>query len=434
LSDEQFDSIDYFRTDALTEDPYPYFEHLRQQCPVTKEPYHDVYMVTGYDEAIEVYHDQTAFSNCNSATGPFAKFPVPLDGDDITEIIEAHRHELPFSDQLPSFDPPKHTAQRGLLMRLITPKRLRENEAFLQLLADRQIDKFHARGECEFIREYTGPYTLLVIADLLGVPEADHEEFLKKLIRDSDSWINEKFLKKLMNDSDLTTGNKPLEFLYEQFTAYIEDRRRQPRDDVMTGLATATFPDGSLPPVEDVMKIASNLFAAGQGTTARLLGTLLQILGDRPELQQQLRDDRSLIPAFIEETLRLESPIKGTFRLARVPTTVRNTEIRAGSTVMVLPAAANRDPREFERPDELRLNRENGRQHIAFGHGIHTCAGAPLARAEANVSLERLLDRTEDIRISESHHGPAGARHWEYSPTWMLRGLDNLHLEFTPVG
>jgi cytochrome P450 family 150 subfamily A5 len=418
LSDEPFDSIDYFRTDALTENPYPYFEHLRDRCPVTKESHHEVFMVTGYDEAIAIYHDQVTFSNCVSAIGPFARFPVPLEGDDVTEIIEKYRENLPFGDQIPSFDPPKHTAQRGLLMRLITPKRLKENEEFLHRLADRQIDQFHAKGGCEFVSEYAGPYTLLVIADLLGVPEDDHAEFLSHLMR----------------QSHVEMSHKPLEYLYAQFTTYIEDRRRQPRDDVMTGLATATFPDGTLPPVGDVMRIASNLFAAGQETTARLLGTALQTLGERPELQQQLRDDRSLITPFIEEMLRLESPIKGTFRLSRVPTTVGDTEIPAGSTVMVLPSGANRDPREFECPDELRLDRENVRQHIAFGHGIHTCAGAPLARAEANVSLQRLLDRMQDIRISEAHHGPSGSRRWAYTPTWMLRGHDRLHLEFTPVG
>ncbi len=418
MTDEQFDSIDFFLTKDLVENPYPYFEHLRRQCPVVKEPHHDVYMVTGYDEAVEVYHDQSTFSNCNSAIGPFAKFPVPLEGDDVTEIIETYRDGLPFGDQLPTFDPPKHTAHRGLLMRLITPKRLKENEASLRRLADNQIDRFHGRGECEFIGEYAQPYTMLVVADLLGVPEEDHEEFLEKL----------------MHNDHIEMTHSPLEYLYAQFTRYIEDRRREPRDDVMTGLATATFPDGTLPPVEDVMKIASNLFAAGQETTARLLGTALQRLGEGPELQQQLRDDRSLVPAFIEETLRLEPPINGTFRLSRTPTTVRDTEIPAGSTVMVLPAAANRDPREFERPDELRLDRENARQHIAFGHGIHTCAGAPLARAESNVSLQRLLDRMGDIRIAEGHHGPAGARHWQHTPTWMLRGHDRLYLEFTPVG
>ncbi len=417
MNDSDFDSMDYFRDDALVDDPYPYWDHLRTRCPVRKEPAGGVYMVTGFDEAVAVYHDPVNFSNCNSAIGPFATFPVPLEGDDVSEIIETYRDTLPFSDQLPTFDPPKHTAHRGLLMRLITPKRLKENEAFLRELADRRIDTFHAAGRCEFVREYAGPYTLLVIADLLGVPEADHAEFVDRLMR-----------------HEVKMSHKPLEYLYEKFTTYIEDRRREPREDVMTGLATATFPDGSLPPVDDVMRIASNLFAAGQETTARLLTTSLQILGDRPELQQTLRDDRALVPLFIEEALRLESPIKGTFRLSRVPTKVGTTEIPAGRTVMVLPAAANRDPREFGSPGELRLDRENGRQHLAFGHGIHTCAGAPLARAEANVSLQRLLDRMGDIRIDASRHGEPGARRWEYSPTWMLRGLEHLHLEFTPIG
>ncbi len=418
MTDIDLDALDYFRTDALTDDPYPYWDHLRSRCPVDQESHHDVYMVTGYHEAIQTYHDQASFSNCISAIGPFARFPVPLEGDDLTEIIETYRDKLPFGDQLPAFDPPKHTAHRGLLMRLITPKRLKENEEFMVVLADRQIDQFHARGECEFVSQYAGPYTLLVIADLLGVPEADHERFLEEL----------------MHRSPLSMEHNPLEYLYEQFTAYIEECRRRPREDVMTGLATATFPDGTLPPVDDVMRIAANLFAAGQETTARLLSTSLQTLADRPELQDRLRHHRDLVPTFIEEMLRLESPIKGTFRLARVDTTIGDTKVPAGSTVMVLPGAANRDPREFDHPDELRLDRPNGRQHIAFGHGIHTCAGAPLARAEANVSLQRVLDRTADIRISESHHGPAGARHWDYTPTWMLRGLEELHLEFTPIG
>src|SRR5262249_9099839 len=155
-------------------DPYPYFDHLRAQCPIHQESQRNVFMITGYEEAVEVYRDHATFSSCNTVSGPFVTFSVPVQGDDISEIIDAHRDELPFSDQLPSFDPPKHTEHRGLLMRLITPKRLKENEDFMWRLCDQQLDEFIANGRCEFIGDFAQPFTLLVIADLLGVPESDH--------------------------------------------------------------------------------------------------------------------------------------------------------------------------------------------------------------------------------------------------------------------
>ncbi|TMA31922.1 MAG: cytochrome P450, partial [Deltaproteobacteria bacterium] len=320
---------------------------------------------------------------------------------------------------------PKHTAHRALLGRLLTPKRLKENEEFMWRLADRHIDEFLSRGECEFIYDYASPFTLLVIADLLGVPESQHDQFRKELQGDHRPQES--------RSADGTVAHKPLEFLYQRFTKFIEERRREPRGDVMTGLATATFPDGTLPEVRDVMLIASNLFAAGQETTARLLSTMFLLIGERPELQQLLRDEHDRIPNFAEECLRLETPLQSTFRLARVATEIGDVPIPAGTTVMLLPAAANRDPRKFEDPGEFRLDRPNWRQHLAFGSGVHSCAGAPLARAEARVSAERLLDRMADIRISEEAHGPAGARRYEYPKTYMLRGLERLHLEFEPI-
>ena len=310
-------------------------------------------------------------------------------------------------------------------MRLITPKRLKENEEFMWRLADRQIDEFLDRGECEFIRDYANPFTLLVIADLLGVPEAEHDTFRQELQEDKRAH---------QPDAGKQPGpvaHKPLEFLYERFTAYIEECRRAPRADVMTGLATATFPDGSVPDVHDVALIAANLFSAGGETTARLLGSAMQLIGERPDLQQRLRAEPDLIPGFIEETLRLESPIQGEFRLPRVATRIGTVDIPPGTNVMVHNGAANRDPRQFEAPNEFRLDRTDGRLHLGFGFGIHTCVGAPLARAEARASLVRLLARMTDIKISEREHGPAGARRYEYSPTYMLRGLERLHLEFT---
>jgi cytochrome P450 len=310
-------------------------------------------------------------------------------------------------------------------MRLITPKRLSENEAFMWRLADRQLDEFVANGECEFVSEFASPFALLVIADLLGVPESDHAMFRAELGAQRPG--------RAVGSSKTTMAHSPLEFLYARFTDYIADRRRNPTDDVMTGLATATFPDGSLPEVIDVVRVAANLFAAGQETTVRLLGSALQLLAEDPELQQGLRAARDRIPNFVEETLRYESPIKGDFRLSRVATNIGGVDIAPGTTVMVLNGAANRDPRRFERPNEFEPDRANARQHIAFGHGVHTCPGAPLARAEGRVSIERILDRMRDITISEAQHGPADTRRYDYAPTYILRGLKRLFLEFEPV-
>jgi cytochrome P450 len=424
-----YDSIDFFRGDELVADPYQYFDWLRGQCPVRREPNHDVMMVTGYDEAIAVYNDTARFSSCNSPTGPFPGFPVPLDGDDVSMLIEQYRDELPLSDQLLTFDPPVHTAHRALLMRLITPKRLKENEEFMWRLADRKIDEFIERGECEFISEYGQAFAMLVVADLLGVPERDHELFRERLGAGPKRQTGT-----VGSTDDDTLAHNPLEFLYEQFTAYVLERRREPRNDVMTGMATATFPDGSTPEAIEVARIAANLFAAGQETTVRLFGSALQRIGDDQELQQLLRDHREKIPSFVEECLRIESPVKGDFRLARVTTELGGVEIPAGTTVMVVNGAANRDPRRFECPAEFQVDRANARHHLAFGHGMHTCPGAPLARAEGRITIERLLDRIDDIHISEAHHGPAGARRYHYLPTYILRGVSRLYLEFDPRG
>jgi cytochrome P450 len=265
----------------------------------------------------------------------------------------------------------------------------------------------------------------LVIADLLGVPEEDHKQFRTVLGADRPGAR----VGALNHES---VGINPLEWLDDKFCSYIEDRRSSPRDDVLTSLATAKYPDGSTPDVVEVSRSATFLFAAGQETTAKLLSAALQALGDRPEIQQRLREDRSLIPGFIEESLRTESPVKSDSRLALRATTVGGVEIPVGAIVMVLPGAANRDPRRFENPHEFQIDRKNVREHMAFARGVHSCPGAPLARVEGRVSLERILDRMSDVAISETQHGPADERRYTFEPTYILRGLSNLHLTFTP--
>ncbi|HUM00119.1 MAG TPA: cytochrome P450, partial [Mycobacterium sp.] len=207
----------------------------------------------------------------------------------------------------------------------------------------------------------------------------------------------------------------------------------EPRDDVLTALATSTYPDGSLPDVEAIVRLATFLFGAGQDTSARLMGSALRILADDQDLQTTLRADPRCSPDFIEEVLRLESPTMSDFRMAQKTTQVGGVDIPAGTTIMLHPGASNRDPRHFPQPETFRLDRGNQREHIAFGRGVHSCPGGPLARTEGRVTIERFLERTATLTISEEHHGPAGARRFRYDPTYIIRGLAELHLDFTPA-
>ena len=423
----ELDDIDFFTDASLLEDPYPYFEHLRGKCPVAPTAHYGVMAVTGWDEASEIYRDVDTFSSCNAVIGPFAEFPVPLEGDDVSDTIDAYRDQLPMNEHMVTMDPPMHTQERALLMRLLTPKRLKENEDFMWRLADRQLDEFLADGHCEFIRQYAQPFAMFAVADVLGVPEGDHGEFRRFFgVSQPPGRVGRT---EVQDDAPL---NK-LDSLDDWFATYIEDRRANPRKDVLTDLALGTYPDGTIPPVVNVVRSATFLFAAGQETTAKLLATCLQYLCEHPEVQDELRKERELIPDFVEEALRVESPVKAAFRLARRTTNVGGVEIKAGTPVMLLNGAANRDPRRFECPEEFRIRRPNSREHVAFGRGHHSCPGGPLARVEARVSLERILDRMRDIRLSEEHHGPQGDHRFDYEPTWILRGLTNLHLEFTSM-
>jgi cytochrome P450 len=418
-------TLDYFDDASLNDDPYAYYDDLRSECPVLLLPHLGVVAVTGYDEIQDVYRDTETFSSCNSVVGPYAMFPVPLEGDDVGDTIDQYRDQLPMHEHMVTMDPPQHTRERGLMMRLITPKRLERNADFMTRLADQLIDELIDRGSCEFISAYAQPFAMLAVADMLGVPEEDHQRF-------REGFGLSHVPGELGSGGDRNVGENPLAWLDEWFAEYLEDRRSNPRKDVLTDLALATYPDGATPDITSIVRTATFLFAAGQETTARLLAAALKHLAEHPELQDQLRGDEEGIVNFIEEALRMESPVKTDFRLTRRNTEVGGVAIAAGTPVMLLNGAANRDPGRFECPHEFQIDRPNAQAHIAFGRGVHSCPGGPLARAEGRISLQRILDRLGDIRLSEEHHGPAGAHHFDYEPTWILRGLHSLHLEYTP--
>jgi cytochrome P450 len=414
---------DFFMDLSLVDDPFAYFEALRAHGPVVRLPAHNAIAVVGFEEALGLHLDTEHYSAVNCVTGPLPPIPFVPEGEDITAQIEAHRSHMPFGEELLTLDPPRHTPMRSLLMRLFTPSRLREMEVYLTALADRLIDEMAAKGTCELVRDYATPFALLAIADLLGVPDEDRAEFRAQLGAPPSQ---------IGASGDQTVVN-PLDFRKDRFLRYIEERRRAPQGDILSELANGRYPDDSTPPVMDVVHVASLLFGAGQDTTATLLGGALRILAERADLQDQLRGDPSLIPAFIEEVLRFEGPVKSTFRLVRKPHTLGGIAVAPGTTMMITTAAVNRDPRRFDEPDTFRMGRRGAKDHLAFGRGPHTCPGAALARTEARISLERLLARLGDIRIDAAHHGPAGARRFTYLPTYVFRSLTALHLRFNSV-
>jgi cytochrome P450 len=175
------------------------------------------------------------------------------------------------------------------------------------------------------------------------------------------------------------------------------------------------------------------LFAAGQDTSAKLLGNSIRFLAENPQVQQQLRDNLSQVPAFIEEMMRLEGSVKATFRLTKKTTSLGGVELKAGQPVVIAVAAGNRDARRWEDPAEFRMGRSKIKEHVGFGRGAHTCLGAPLARAEVRVLLEQFLKRTSQITLNEEHHGPPGDRRLSYEPSYIIRGLNDLYINLEPA-
>ncbi|MFT4233678.1 MAG: cytochrome P450 [Microbacterium sp.] len=415
--------VDFFTDAQIAEKAEPYFDYMLEHHPVYREPKYGVVIVTGYEEALQVYHQPDVYSSINRTGGPVLDLDFELEGDDLSDLLEKHRSSFPTNDQIVTFDPPRHTDHRAILMGLITPKRLKENEQFLKDTADRFLDEILPKGQTEFIWDYAKKFAILAVADLLGVPVEDHSMLLEMLAAKPTPVLGNLELQ--------TSYHNGLEGLYDYFVSTIEERRKRPTGDILTGMALATFPDGSLPEPIEVARIAANLFSAGQETTVQLMGICFQRIADDADLQDLLRREPTLVPAFIEESLRVEAPIKGSFRLVKKATTLGGLDLAPGTNVMLLHGASGRDPKLFDNPAEFDVRRANARQHLAFGRGIHTCPGAPLARAEAVFSIQRFLARTASITIDEDHHGPADARRWDLISSYKFRGHTHLYLTLT---
>jgi cytochrome P450 len=412
---------------------------LRSKGPVTRLPYRNVVAVTGYEEAVQVMRDTEHFSSINAVTGPIPGIPFEPEGDDITEQLEAARRKIAFADQIVTEQGKRHADLRSILATLFMPTRLKALEPSLIATSDFLIDEFIADGTVDLVKQYGGPYATLIIADLLGIPAGGRRKF-RTLLQNSVPAQMEATPEEMMNNPLMDVGKGIFRYIVKR---RLMDkpllRRAKPlvglsgEDDILTQLALAKFPDGRTPSLIDVTGLAAFLFGAGQDTTNRLLANAFRVLATRPDLQQELRSNPARIPDFVEEILRYDGSVKSAGRLCQKATNLGGVEIKAGTTILLSHMAANRDPKRFENPGEFILDRPKNREHLAFGRGAHTCIGAALARREVSISIERLLTRMDNIRLSEAHHGPEGNRRFEYEPTYILRALNSLHLEFDRI-
>ncbi len=436
-----FANADFYTDKTLVDDPHAYFDYLCTQGPVARLPHRGVMAVTGYDALVQISLDTEHFSVINAVGGPFPPLPFEPNGDDITAELEANRKRIPFADQIVTEQGERHSHLRSIVSRLFTPSKLKALEPKLYSTSNALIDEFAASGTVNLVSQYGGPYATLVIADLLGIPE-DGRALFRDLLRDV-------IPAEMGKEEEEDPSHSPFAQIGKQILKYVAARRlvNHPlvrpigrffaggpgREDILSELALARFPDGSKPTLIDVTALGAFLFGAGQDTTNRLLANAFKVIATRPDIQQTLREEPGRIPDFLEEVLRFEGSVKSGGRICQKTTTVEGVEIKAGTVLLFSHMAANRDPARFENPQMFNMDRPKLKEHLAFGRGAHTCIGAPLARREVIVSIERLLVRMGNIRLSEEHHGPDAARTFTYEPTYILRALRSLHLDFDPI-
>jgi cytochrome P450 len=406
--------------------PFPLFDDIRRDEPVYFSPSLGAWVITRYEDCLQILHDPVAWST-QMHTGP-----RPLNvimGDRMAELASDPATAGLVADStaviargpvLASADPPIHVRQRKLVNGAFRPSRLRTLESLVREVADRLIDGFETRGTVQFVEEFAVGLPMTIIAYALGVEDDDLATFKR--------WSDDMVMPVGNQSPSLSQVRGYLESHRDfaaYFTAKIAERQATPVDDVVSDVANAEV-DGDRLVLREQLSIISQLLTAGNETTTKLITAMAQHLAERPELQDQLRQDRSIVPVFVEEVLRLEAPVGGLFRRATTDITVGATTIPEGDHVWVLYASANRDEDRFQCPADLDLDRPDLKDHIAFGHGQHYCLGAGLARLEATVGLNAILDRLGTIELAEHNT-------FRYEDSYLLRGLCELHLTFTPI-
>jgi cytochrome P450 len=375
-------------------DPYPVYAQLRQEGPVRRVAMPDglpVWLITRYPDARQALADQRLVKGPAAALGTLAELSPAL-------VAATGQHML-------NADPPDHTRLRRLVSAAFTVRRIEALRPRIEQIADELLDGLAGRDEVELLDEFAFPLPIQVICELLGVPVADRNSFR--------AWTNT-IIAGLAARAELPAA---MAGLANYMRDLIEAKRAEPADDLLSALVGAS---GDRLSDDEVTSMGFLLLIAGHETTVTLLGNAVLALCNHPDQRERLRADPALLPAAIEEILRYESPVEtSTFRVAAEPVQIGDTTIPAGDLVLIGLLSANRDDTRFPAAERLDLTRPDN-LHLAFGHGIHHCLGAPLARLEARVALGRLLSRYPDLRLAV----PSQELSWK--PGSLIRGLSTL--------
>lgn len=367
--------------------PYPWYSQLRSAGPV-RQLADGVWIALGYDAVVTALRNPLLFSSAEGMGG----LMTGRVGPNRVDSKEAFGLDLRGLRVLIASDPPDHTRLRRLLSRAFTPRSVMALEPRLRQICESMVDNLVEAGASgDLVGQLAYPFPVTVIAELLGIPSSRRGDFK----RWSDALVGA-----LSGGWDLASAQQPIFEMFAYINEVVAERQARPTDDLIGRLVTAEDQgeDEPLSPLEITM-FAILLLVAGNETTTNLVGNAFFALVAHPNQRKRLRADPTGIPAVIEETLRYDAPVQTLFRGAKEDTSLAGVDIPAGSTLMVSFAAANRDPAHFPHPDRFDPDRD-AHDHLGFGHGIHYCLGASLARLEARIIGETLLQRTRTIEVT----------------------------------
>lgn len=399
---------------AILESPWDYYTQLRDEAPVYRDPHTGIFHVSSYERVLEAVKNHALYSN------RFAPAMGGSPGADSTdpELQEMAKHAYPGVDTMLTADPPEHKRFRGLVNKAFTPRRVGKLAAGIEELADQLIDAFEPAGQFEVVSQYAVPLPLTVIADQLGVPRTDLAQFK----RWTDGFTAQ--LSGMASAEDAVEAAKRILEYQQYFAARLEECKAAPRDDIISDLVRARL-DGERPlDTAESLSIIQQLLVAGNETTAASIAEGILLLIEHPDQLAIVREDPSTLPNLVEEVLRLTTPTANMWRKAKETSLLGGVEIPKGSMMLLRYASANRDEKIFEDPARFDVRRHNAAEHLAFGHGIHFCIGAMLARKEMEVAFRKLLGRLDGLRLVPGHEAP------HHKPNVLLRGLAELHVAF----